>query len=207
MRVPSLLIALSLCACAAEEGPPKAEESSLLGVFFGAMFDEMRGPPSSAELAQKVQFSHGGVHFERPRVLRLSVDRDGMDNWALERGDFSLNLYVADHEYSAADFLDTTVEVLASDDDPLEGPLPGRKVNWCGQEVTGVLYRFHFIGEPRVYEGFELPPTRNGARFLIFDDIRRNDRDWSETALATFAAVDASIRCDGGKIPRADSAD
>ena len=111
-----------------------------------------------------------------------------------------------DGEITAADYLESLVETIASDDSDVEGPLEGRKVQWCGEEVTGVLYRFDFLGDPRIYEGFDLPPTREGPRFLVFNDIRKKS-DWSETALATFVALDASIACDGGKIPVRDSAD
>lgn len=205
MRVLLLLSALMLSACGSGEQSGEAKDSSLAGVFFAAMFDEMGGPPSSEALAVRVPFSQGGVSFDRPKPLRVTVDRDGMESWSLERGDFSLELYLPKYDYTVADYLESMVDVLASDDEPVEGPLEGRKVNWCGQDVTGVIYRFEFFGEPRVYEGFELPSTRNGSRFLIFYDIRKQ-QDWSETALATFDAVNASIRCNGGKIPKQRSA-
>lgn len=205
-RAATVLILLIAAACSSDEPANAADDSSLTGVFFNAMFDEMRGPPSAEALAKRVEFAQGGVRFQRPEPLRVRVDRDTYPSWSLERGDFELELHTPDGEITAADYLESLVETIASDDSDVEGPLEGRKVQWCGEEVTGVLYRFDFLGDPRIYEGFDLPPTRQGSRFLVFNDIRKKS-DWSETALATFAALDASIACDGGKIPVRDSAD
>ena len=204
MRRSATALVFLLAACSAGEPSNAAEDSSLAGVFFNAMFDEMRGPPSAEALAQRVAFAQGGVRFQRPAPLRVRVDRDPYPSWSLERGDFELELHAPDSEIAAADYLGFLVDAIASDDAKAEGPLEGRKVRWCGQDITGVLYRFDFLGEPRIYEGFDLPPTRVGPRFLVFNDIRKKT-DWSETAQATFAAVDASIECDGGKIPIRDS--
>lgn len=189
-----------LAACSSGQDGNAAGDASLPRTFFGAMFDEMRGPPGADALAEHVRFSQAGIHFDYPKPLRLSVDRDHYTTWALERGDFELELHVPDSDIHAEDYLDGLVEILANKDHPVEGPLQGRTVRWCGQETTGRLYRFEFLGDPRIYEGFELPATRAGTRFLIFDDIPRNG-DWTDTGKATFASVDASIECDGGKIP------
>ena len=203
----AITVLMLLCvACSSGESSNAAEDSSLSGVFFGAMFDEMRGPPSAEALAKRVEFVQGGVRFQRPEPLRVRVDRDPYPSWTLERGDFELELHTPDSEITAADYLGFLVDAIASNDEDAEGPLEGRTVHWCGQDVTGVLYRFDFLGDPRVYEGFDLPPTRIGPRFLVFNDIRRKE-DWSETAKATFAAIGASIACDGGKIPVRQSVD
>ena len=203
-RVATVLILL-IAACSSDESSNAAEDSSLAGVFFNAMFDEIRGPPSAEALAKRVEFAQGGVRFQRPEPLRVRVDRDPYASWSLERGDFELELHAPDSEITAADYLGILAETLGAKDDDAEGPLDGRKVRWCGQEVTGVLYRFKFLGDAHVFEGFDLPPTREGPRFLVFNDLRKKD-DWSETAQATFAAIDASIECNGGKIPARDSA-
>ena len=206
MRRAATVLMLLMAACSSDEPSHASRDSSLTGVFFNAMFDEMRGPPNAEALAKRVEFAQGGVRFQRPEPLRVRVDRDPYPSWSLERGDFELELHTPDSEIAAADYLGVLVETIASDDAEVDGPLEGRKVRWCGQEVVGVLYRFDFLGDPRIYEGFDLPPTRDGPRFLVFNDIRRKD-DWSETALATFAAIEASIECNGGKIPARDSAD
>lgn len=206
MRHTALALVFLLAACSSGDSSNAAEDSSLAGVFFNAMFDEMRGPPSAEALARRVAFAQGGVRFQHPEPLRVRVDRDPYPSWSLERGDFELELHTPDSEIAAADYLGFLFDAIASDDEKAEGPLEGRTVRWCGQEVTGVLYRFDFLGEPRIYEGFDLPPTRQGPRFLIFNDIRKKT-DWSPTAQATFAAIDASIECNGGKIPVRDSAD
>lgn len=206
MRHTATALVFLLAACSSGEPSSAAEDSSLAGVFLNAMFDEMRGPPSSDALAKRVAFAQGGVRFQRPEPLRVRVERDPYPSWSLERGDFELELHTPDSEITVADYLGFLVDAIASDDAEAEGPLEGRTVHWCGQEVTGVLYRFEFLGDARIYEGFDLPPTRIGPRFLVFNDIRKKT-DWSETAQATFAALDASITCDGGKIPVRDSAD
>ena len=200
MRCWWMALLLGLAACSSGQDSNVADDASLTRTFFGAMFDEMRGPPGAAALAERVRFSQSGVHFDYPKPLRLSVDRDHYTTWALERGDFELELHVPDSEIHAEDYLDGLVDIIADKDHPVEGPLQGRSVHWCGQDITGRLYRFDFLGDPRIYEAFELPPTRVGPRFLVFDDIPRSG-DWTDTGKATFAAVDASINCDGGKIP------
>ena len=197
---------LCLTACSSGQDADVAEDSSLMRTFFAAMFDEMRGPPTTAALSEFARFSQAGVHFNYPKPLRLSVDHEHYTTWALERGDFELELHAPDADIPAEGYLDSLVGILADKSQSIEGPLPGRSVRWCGQEITGSLYRFEFLGDPRFYEGFELPPGNVGPRFLIFDDITRNGA-WTETAIATFAAVDASIKCDGSKPPIPASAD
>jgi hypothetical protein len=183
-----------LCACSSGEEPAAPKESSNVDIFFNAMFDELRGQPSREALALHAQFDEGGVGFKYPQPLRVRVDREGYTSWSLERGDFELELYLADHEIAVSDYLETLVGILASDKEPVEGPLDGRTVRWCERELTGVLYRFVFLGERHVIEGFDLPPGSSGSRYLIFNDIR-GQSDWSDTAAATFDAVNASIEC------------
>lgn len=190
-----LLSMLAGCSGDAEKKTPDASERSMAGVFVDAMVDELRGAPSQAALAELAEFSQAGVSFQYPAVLRATVDRDPYSSWSVERGEFELELHAPDHEIAAADFLDALVEVMAKP--PMEGPLPGRTVHWCGQEITGAVYRFTFFGDPQIYEGFDLPAGSNGSRFLMFSDMRVSN-DWSATAKAAFAAVDASIRCDAG---------
>ncbi|HWT14983.1 MAG TPA: hypothetical protein VN581_04300 [Patescibacteria group bacterium] len=203
-RAAIVLVLWMAVACSSENSSNVADDRSLAGIFFNAMFDEMRGPPSTEALEKRVEFAQGGVRFQRPEPLRVRVDRDPYSSWSLERGDFELELHAPDGGITAADYLGLLAETLGAGDEDAEGPLDGRAVNWCGQDVTGVLYRFNFLGDPHVFEGFDLPPTREGPRFLVFNDIRKKE-DWSETAKATFAAIDASIECDGGKIPVRDS--
>lgn len=206
MRHSALALVFLLAACSSGEPSNAAEDSSLAGVFFNAMFDEMRGPPSAEALARRVAFAQGGVRFQHPEPLRVRVDRDPYPSWSLERGDFELELHTPDSEIAVADYLGILAETLGASDEDAEGPLDGREVSWCGQKVTGVLYRFKFLGDPHIFEGFDLPPTREGPRFLVFNDIRKKG-GWSDTAQATFAAIDASIECNGGKIPVRDSDD
>lgn len=209
MRRAAIASMLLIAACSSNESSSgsaqAAEDSSLSGVFFNAMVDELRGPPSADALSQRVEFDQGGVRFLRPQPLRVRVDRDPYPTWSLERGDFELELHTPDSDIAVADYLGILADTLGASDGEAQGPLAGRSVHWCGQNVTGVLYRFEFLGDPHVFEGFDLPPTRLGTRFLVFGDIRKTS-DWSETAQAAFAALDASIACDGGKVPTVDSA-
>lgn len=200
MRRAATVLIVLMAACSSGEPSNAVEDSSLTGIFFNAMFDEMRGPPSAEALAKRAAFVQAGIRFQYPEPLRVRIDRDPYPSWSLERGDFELELHTPDSEIAAADYLDILAETLGGKDDNAEGPLEGRKVSWCGQEVTGVLYRFKFLGDPHIFEGFDLPPTSEGPRFLVFNDIRKKE-DWSDTARATFAAIDTSIECDGGKIP------
>ncbi len=200
-----MMLMLAGCSGRADQEPaaPAASERSLAGVFVDAMVDELRGAPSPDALAELAVFSQGGVNFKYPAVLRATVDREPYPSWSVERGDFELELHAPDHEIVVADFLGALVDVMAKP--PMEGPLPGRTVRWCGQEITGVVYRFTFLGDPQIYEGFDLPAGRNGSRFLMFGDMRVNN-DWSATAKAAFAAVDASIQCDAVETPAKSSA-
>lgn len=205
-RNATLALLVLLAACSSRESSHTADDSSLVSVFFNAMFDEMRGPPSAEALATRVEFAQGGIRFQRPEPLRVRVDRDPYSSWSLERGDFELELHTPDSAIAVADYLGILADTLGASDGDAEGPLDGRTVRWCGQDVTGVLYRFKFLGDPHVFEGFDLPPTRLGTRFLVFNDIR-GTADWSQTAQAAFTAVDASIECDGGKVPVRESGD
>ena len=175
--------------------PAEARERSLAGVFVDAMVDELRGAPSQSALAELTEFSQAGVRFQYPAVLRATVDRDAYPSWTVERGDFELELHSPEYAMEVADYLATLAGAMASDRAPSEGPLPGRSVRWCGREITGVVYRFTFLGDPQIYEGFDLPPSSTGSRFLVLGDMRPAKGDWSETALATIAAVDQSIHC------------
>lgn len=197
MAASTLLLALTGCAGDDRPAPAPAEarERSLAGVFIDAMVDQLRGAPSPSALTELTEFSQAGVSFQYPALLRATVNRDAYPSWSVERGDFELELHSPKHTMKVADYLATLVGTMASDSAPSEGPLPGRSVRWCGLEITGVVYRFTFLGDPQIYEGFDLPASSAGSRFLVLGDMRPEKGDWSETALATIAALDKSIQC------------
>ncbi len=196
---PTLLLALSGCAGGDPPAPatPEPRERSLAGVFVDAMVDELRGAPSQSALAELAEFSQVGVSFKYPSVLRATSDRDSYPSWSVDRGDFELELHSPKYTMHVADYLQALAGTMASERAPLQGPLEGRVVRWCGQEITGVLYRFTFLGDPQIYEGFDLPASKYGSRFLVFGDMPTAKGDWSELAVATMAALDKSIQCTG----------
>jgi hypothetical protein len=199
----TLPLVLTACTGGDPPAPARAEarERSLAGVFVDAMVDELRGAPSQSALSELAEFSEAGVSFKYPALLRATVDRDSYPSWSVERGDFELELHAPKYTMEVGDYLEALAEAMASDSAPSQGPMEGRSVRWCGQETTGVLYRFTFLGDPQIYEGFDLPASSSGARFMVFGDMRKGNADWSETALATMAAVDKSIQCKDNAAP------
>lgn len=208
MRPITLLILALLAACSAEgasdNGAESIDESSMSGIFLNAMFDELRGPPDASALSKRAKFDQGGVRFDYPQPLRVRIDRDPYMNWSLEYGDFEMELHAPDSDFMVDDYLDALAGTLGAKSKTFEGPLNGRTVHWCGQEITGTRYRFEFLGDQLIYEGFDLPANGDGPRFLIFNETG-GKTDWSPTAMATFEAIDGSISCSEDKAPGPES--
>lgn len=209
MRALIVVLPLALAACGgADSSNTTPAERGAAQIFFDAMADELAGAPSEQALRETARFDHGGIRFDYPKPLRISADSSGYPSYSISRGDIEVDVHFPDFEHSATDYLDNLVDVLGANDEQREGPLTGRTVHWCGQEVTGVVYRFHFMGDAQIYEGFDLPAGSQGSRFIVFGDMPDQGFEWTPAALTTFDVIGAKLNCGadarpGKKIPAA----
>ncbi len=195
MRPFALCMLLTLVGCGGDNEDAEVEESGAWDTFIGAMSDEIRGEPSAAAFREVRRFSKANVSFNHPELLRVRVDMDEYPSWEFSRGEFELELHAPDFPYSSETYLDALVVAFGPDESAegaSEAPL---KVEWCGTSITGVVRHMNMFGDHHRYQGFDLPATEDGSRFLIFGDMLQNGR-WSTTAQATFDAVSASIQCE-----------
>ena len=174
-----------------------SDTREMAGVFTHAFVDSLRGPPVANALEETAHFEAAGIAFDYPAVLRLREDFDESGRtWMFEYGMFSLELFAPSYETDVETHLELIASILAGGRSvDAEGASAGRTATVCGQERSAVRTRIKLLGDWSVQEGFDLPSRDGTPRLLMFDDEPVNGQP-SALAMATYARVLGSLRCD-----------
>lgn len=170
----------------------------MAGVFGHSVFDELRGAPDEAALAQSRHFEEGGIAFDYPAVLRprLDVGDAGDRSWHFEYGMFTLELSAPGSDIDADAYLGALADVFEGGTRiDAEGPMAGRAAVLCGEERVATRIRIKLIDSWSAMEGFDLPSLDGKPRILLFDDEEVRGAE-SALARATYVRVLGSLRCD-----------
>lgn len=169
------------------------------GIFLLGMVDELRGPPDADAIAKSRRFEEDGIAFDYPAVLRprLEEDEQGERTWSFEYGMFTLEYRSSAVGVRTEDFLGVMVDLFEGGRSiDAEGPMPGRSVTLCGENVEATRIRVKLMGDWSSMEGFDLPGTDADGRVrsLVFDDEEVGGGE-SRLARETYARVLGSLTC------------
>jgi hypothetical protein len=179
---------------AAADYPPDSGWST----FWGAVVDEILGPPGEAALRETAVFAQAGIRFEYPALLRVNHDAE-QQQWRLWRGDAELAVHTGDYDAQhARRLLETMQGIMHNDSAGAAEPLAeAAALNWCGREVSGLRMRLNFLGDHHEYLAYDLQLANGESRLLIFEDVLDKGAN-SVTQKALLATVSRSLTCTGG---------